>query len=71
MFHWTKDRVKGHIAICVLAAVIEAVTANQLATADIRDPDLPDRTISARRALSDLNRIRVASGRHVNVLLNI
>ena len=25
VFHWTETRVKGHIAICVLAAVIEAV----------------------------------------------
>ena len=59
VFHWTETRVKGHIAICVLAAVIEAVIANQLAAADIRDPDLPDQTISARRALAELNRIRV------------
>jgi len=59
VFHWTEQRVKGHIAICVLAAVIEAVIANQLAAAGIRDPDLGDQTISARRALAELNRIRV------------
>ena len=58
VFHWTEGRVKGHIAICVLAAVIEAVITNLLAAADIRDPDLPDQTISARRALVELNRIR-------------
>ena len=59
VFHWTEDRVKGHIAICVLAAVIEAVIGNKLAAADIRDPDLPDQTISPRRALAELNRIRI------------
>ena len=59
VYHWTEDRVRGHIAICVLAAVIEAVIANQLAAAGVRDPDLPDQTISARRALAELNRIRV------------
>ena len=72
VFHWTEDRVKGHIAICVLAAVIEAVIANRLAAADLRDPDLPDQTISARRALAELNRIRVhhldAGDRHVQVI---
>jgi Transposase DDE domain len=59
VFHWTEQRVTGHIAICVLAAVIEAVISNRLAAADIRDPDLPGQTISARRALAELNRIRV------------
>lgn len=72
VFHWTQDRVTGHIAICVLAAVIEAVIANQLTAADIRDPDLPDQTISARRALAELNRIRVhhldAGDRRVQVI---
>lgn len=41
--------------------------ANRLAPADIRDPDLGDQTISARRALAELNRIRVHdldSGEH-------
>lgn len=59
VYHWTEQRVRGHIAICVLAAVIEAVIANTLATADIRDPDRPEQTITARRALAELNRIRV------------
>jgi hypothetical protein len=72
VFHWTEQRVKGHIAICVLAAVIEAVIGNQLAAADIRDPDLPDQTVSARRALAELNRIRVhhldAGDRRVQVI---
>jgi transposase len=59
VYHWTEQRVRGHIAICVLAAVIEAVIANQLAAADIGDPDLDDQIITPRRALAELNRIRV------------
>jgi len=59
VYHWTEQRVQGHIAICVLAAVIEAVIANQLAAAAISDPDLDDQTITPRRALAELNRIRV------------
>lgn len=59
IYHWTEPRVRGHIAVCVLAAVIEAVIANDLAAADIRDPDRPDQIITARRALTELNRIRV------------
>jgi hypothetical protein len=27
MFHWTEARVRGHVALCVLAATIEAVMA--------------------------------------------
>lgn len=72
VFHWTETRVRGHIAVCVLAAVIEAVIANQLAAAGIHDPDLPEQTISPRRALAELNRIRVhhlqAGDRHVRVI---
>ena len=59
VFHWTETRVRGHIAICVLAAVIEAVIANLLDTARIHDPDLEGQIISPRRALAELNRIRI------------
>ena len=38
--HWTERRVHGHIAICVYAAVIEALITAALAAADVRDPDL-------------------------------
>ena len=72
VFHWTETRVRGHIAICVLAAVIEAVIANQLTAAGITDPDRPDQTITPRRALAELNRIRLvdldAGDRHVQVV---
>ena len=43
VYHFTENRVRGHIAICVLAAVIEAVMAKDLAAADVRDPDLARR----------------------------
>ena len=59
VFHWTEQRVRGHIAICVLAAVIEAVIANDLAAASIHDPNLDGQTITPRRALAELNRIRI------------
>ena len=72
VYHWTEQRVRGHIAVCVLAAVIEAVITNNLAAADIRDPDRPEQTITARRALTELNRIRVhhltAGDRDVSVI---
>lgn len=59
VFHWTEQRVRGHIAICVLAAVIESVIANNLDAASIEDPNLQGQTITPRRALAELNRIRV------------
>ncbi len=59
VFHWSESRVRGHIAVCVLAAVIEAIIANQLTAAGIADPNLENQIISPRRALAELNRIRV------------
>ena len=56
--HWTEQRVRGHIAICVYAAVAEALIARDLAAADIADPDLPHQHLTAPRALRELNRIR-------------
>jgi hypothetical protein len=53
----TEKRVRGHVAICVLAAVIEAVMALDLAQAKITDPDLNGQQLSARRALRELERI--------------
>ena len=57
--HISQQRVRGHIAICVLAAVIEAVIANQLADADIADADIDNQIITPRWAPAELNRIRV------------
>jgi Transposase DDE domain len=56
--HWTERRVRGHIAVCVYAAVIEALIDRALTAADVRDPDLPDQHLSAQRALRQLHRIR-------------
>jgi hypothetical protein len=70
--HWTEQRVHGHIAICVYAAVIEALITQHLAAADLRDPDLPDQHLSAARALRELGRVRAvtldAGDRHVEVI---
>ncbi len=67
--HWTEKRVRGHIAICVYAAVIETLINHDLAKADIRDPDLADQHLTANRALRELNRIRLhhldANGRRI------
>lgn len=70
--HWTERRVHGHIAVCVYAAVIEALITHALAAANIRDPDLPDQHLSAARALRELGRIRAitldAGDRHIDVI---
>jgi transposase len=59
VFHYTEKRVRGHVAICVLAAVIEAVMAIDLVAKKITDPDLGDQVLSARRALRELERVRM------------
>ncbi|WP_419839160.1 IS1634 family transposase [Candidatus Poriferisodalis sp.] len=56
--HWTEQRVRGHIAVCVYAAVAETLITRDLQTADIADPDLPDQHLTAARALRELDRIR-------------
>ncbi len=56
--HWTEQRVRGHVAVCVYAAVVETLIGCDLAKADVRDPDLTDQHLSAARALRELNRIR-------------
>ena len=61
VFHWTEDRVRGHVAVCVYAAVIEALMAADLLAAGVRDPDLDDQHLSAARALRELGRIRAVA----------
>jgi transposase len=56
--HFTEPRVRGHIAVCVLAAVIEQLIGNRLRDADLRDPDLDHQHLSAERAIQELDRIR-------------
>jgi hypothetical protein len=58
VFHWTEPRVRGHISICVIAAVVEALITTDLAEHDVTDPDLPDQHLSARRCLDTLQRVR-------------
>jgi len=59
MFHWTEERVRGHVALCVLAATIEAVMARDLVEAKVMDPDLSFQSMTPRRALSLLKGVRV------------
>ena len=51
VFHYTEKRVRGHVAICVLAAVLEAVMSIDLRARKLTDPDLEGQHLSARRAL--------------------
>jgi len=70
--HFTERRVRGHIAICVYASILEALIAADLHTGDVRDPDLPDQHLSSARALRELGRIRAvtldAAGRTITVV---
>ena len=69
--HWTEQRVRGHVAVCVYAALIETLINHALTQADIRDPDLADQHLTAARALRDLNRVRrhqlTTDGRHITL----
>jgi len=58
VFHFTESRVRGHIGLCVLASVIEAVMGKDLAQAGVMDPELGDQAMTPRRALRTLARIR-------------
>lgn len=55
--HWTERRVRGHIAVCVYAAAIEALMASD----DVRDPDLGDQHLSTARTLRKLGRVRTVA----------
>ena len=56
--HWTEQRVRGHIAVCVYAAVAETLITRDLAAAEIADPDRAGQHLTAARALRELDRIR-------------
>jgi hypothetical protein len=49
--HYTEKRVREHIAICVLAAVLEAVMTLDLKTRKLTDPDLEGQHLTAQRVL--------------------
>jgi Transposase DDE domain len=61
VFHWTEERVRGHVAVCVYAAVIEALMVADLRAADVRDPDLDHQHLTPGRALRELARIRAVA----------
>jgi hypothetical protein len=61
VFHWTEERVRGHVAVCVYAAVIEALMVADLRAADVRDPDLDHQHLTPARALRELARIRAVA----------
>jgi len=56
--HWTEKRVRGHVAVCVYAALMETLITQALTAADIRDPDLEQQHLTAARALQQLHRVR-------------
>ena len=58
VYHWTDTRIRGHIAVCVLAALVEKLISADLATNEITDPQIAAQTITARRALRELAKIR-------------
>jgi len=59
VFHYTEKRVRGHVAICVLAAVLESVMSIDLRARKLTDPDLEGQHLTARRALRELERVRI------------
>jgi hypothetical protein len=54
VFHYTEERVCGHIALWVIAAVIEALITIELHVAGVMDPNIDGQMLSARRALAEL-----------------
>ncbi len=58
IFHYTEKRVRGYVGVCVLAALIEALTAIDLAQAHLRESDVITQHLTARRALRELERVR-------------
>lgn len=69
--HWTEQRVAGHVAICVYAAMIETLIGKALTAAGVTDPDIDTQPLTAQRALRELNRIRAVTvtvgGRTINL----
>jgi transposase len=59
--HWTERRVRGHVAVCVYAAVLEALISKRLAEAAVFDPDIAEQHLSAARAMRELDRVRLVT----------
>jgi transposase len=67
VYNWTEGRVRGHIALCVLATTIEALMAKDLADSGVMDPELTYQHLSPRKALAELGEVRrqvVTAGAH-------
>lgn len=58
VYHFTESKMRGHVALCVLAALVEAVMGRDLAIAGVMDPDIMDQVLTPRRALRHLARVR-------------
>jgi transposase len=59
VFHWTEDRVRGHVALCMMAATIEAVIAKDLVAAKVMDPNIAFQNMTPRQALAELAEVRL------------
>jgi transposase len=59
--HWTERRVRGHVAVCVYATVVESLIAAALREAEIRDPEIDAQHLSCERALRELGRVRAVT----------
>ena len=59
--HFTERRVRGHVAVCVYASIIEALIGAALNAAGVTDPDLPNQPLTPTRALRELDRIRLVT----------
>jgi len=59
VFHYTEKRVRRHVAICVLATVFKAEMSIDLRARKLTDPDLEGQQLTARRALRELERVRM------------
>ncbi len=51
--------MRGHAALCTLAATIEAVRAKDLAAAKVMDPNISFQHMTPRRALAELADVRL------------
>lgn len=75
IYHWTETRVRGHVAVCMLAALIETLIEADLTTAAVADPDLDGQVLSTERALRELERIRqvtlTAGDHHIDVVTRL
>ena len=51
--------MRGHVALCLLAATSAAVIAKDLVAAKVMDPNLPFQHITPKQALAKLTEVRL------------